>query len=152
MPFYSSLAAAIILRALSIPIVVVLSSIAQLLATVWNCCAHASAKWSSSVFMHVSVNDFNFHSSVLDVQLHPGSYRYSQKSSDPLSAPDVSCSQVIFLFFLFSFIQLVDFCHYCATLRCFDTRIPRCHSHNFGEPLVLNNINRSTAFCNPFGN
>src|SRR4029434_9382356 len=31
-------------------------------------------------------------------------------------------SQVILLFFLFSFIQLVDFCHYCATLRCFDTR------------------------------
>src|SRR4029434_5041841 len=50
-------------------------------------------------------------------------------------------SQVIFLFFLFSFIQLVDFCHYCATLRWFDTRIPGCHSHNFGEPLVLNNIN-----------
>src|SRR4029434_1556666 len=60
-------------------------------------------------------------------------------------------SQVIFLFF-FSFIQLVDFCHYFATFRCFDTRMPRCHSHNFGEPLVLNNINRSTAFCNPFGN
>ena len=31
-------------------------------------------------------------------------------------------SQVIFLFFLFSFIQLVDFCHYCASLRCFDAR------------------------------
>src|SRR4029434_2028237 len=61
-------------------------------------------------------------------------------------------SQVIFLFFLFSFIQLVDFSHYCATLRCFDARIPCCHSQNFGEPLVLNNINRSTAFCNPFGN
>src|SRR4029434_10653829 len=61
-------------------------------------------------------------------------------------------SQVIFLFFLFSFIQLVDFCHYCASLRCFDARVPRCHSHIFGEPLVLNNINRSTAFCNPFGN
>src|SRR4029434_9422588 len=60
-------------------------------------------------------------------------------------------SQVIFLFFLFSFIQLVDFCHYCATLRCVDTRIPCCHSHNFGKPLV-NNINRSPAFCNPFGN
>src|SRR4029434_7508767 len=60
-------------------------------------------------------------------------------------------SQVIFLFFLFSFIQLVDFCHYCATLRCFDARVPRCNSQNFGEPL-LNNINRSTAFCNPFGN
>src|SRR4029434_4344969 len=56
-------------------------------------------------------------------------------------------SQVIFLFFLFSFIQLVDLCHYCATLRCFDTRIPRCHSHNFGEPRVLNNINQSTAFA-----
>src|SRR4029434_4063428 len=61
-------------------------------------------------------------------------------------------SQVIFLFFLFSFIQLVDFCHYCAFLRCFDARVPRCHSQNVGEPLVLNNINRSTAFCNPFGN
>src|SRR4029434_3733281 len=59
-------------------------------------------------------------------------------------------SQVILLFFLFSFIQLVDFCHYCATLRCFDTRIPRCHSHNFGEPL--NNMNPSTAICNTFGN
>src|SRR4029434_10669612 len=57
-------------------------------------------------------------------------------------------SQVIFLFFLFSFIQLVDFC---ATLRCFDTRIPHCHSPNFTEPPV-NNINRSTAFCNPLGN
>ena len=31
-------------------------------------------------------------------------------------------SKVIFLFFLFSFIQLVDFCHYCASLRCFDAR------------------------------
>src|SRR4029434_2235616 len=61
-------------------------------------------------------------------------------------------SQVIFLLFLFSFIQLVDFCHYCASLRCFDARVPRCHSQNFGEPLVLNNINQSTAFCNPFGN
>ena len=60
--------------------------------------------------------------------------------------------QVIFLFFLFSFIQLVDFCHYCVSSRCFDARVPRCHSQNFGEPLVLNNINRSTAFCNPFGN
>src|SRR4029434_9759693 len=60
-------------------------------------------------------------------------------------------SQVIFLFFLFSFIQLVDFCHYCAFLQCFDARVPRCYSQNFGEPL-LNNINRSTAFCNPFGN
>src|SRR4029434_3607413 len=60
-------------------------------------------------------------------------------------------SQGIFLFFLFSFIQLVDFCHYCASLWCFYTRVPRCHSQNFGEPLVLNNINRSTAFCNPFG-
>src|SRR4029434_8222473 len=39
-------------------LVVVLSSIAQLLATVWNCSAHFSAKWRSSVFMHVSVNDF----------------------------------------------------------------------------------------------
>src|SRR4029434_54507 len=71
--FYSSLAAAIILRALSIPIVVVLSSIAQLLATVWNCCAHASAKWRSSVFMHVSVNDFNFHSSVIRCAVTPRS-------------------------------------------------------------------------------
>ena len=61
-------------------------------------------------------------------------------------------SQVIFLFFLFSFIQLVDFCHYCASLRYFDARVPCCHSQNFGEPLVLNNINQSTAFCNPFGN
>src|SRR4029434_5035841 len=51
-------------------------------------------------------------------------------------------SQVIFLFFLFSFIQLVDFCHYCASLWCFDARVPRCHSQNFGEPL----------FCNPFRN
>src|SRR4029434_9067801 len=31
-------------------------------------------------------------------------------------------SQVIFLFFLFSFIQLVDFCHYCVYLRRFDAR------------------------------
>src|SRR4029434_6762631 len=31
-------------------------------------------------------------------------------------------SQVIFLFFLFSFLQLVGFCHYCASLRCFDAR------------------------------
>src|SRR4029434_10065132 len=31
-------------------------------------------------------------------------------------------SQVIFLFFLFSLLQLVDFCHYCASLRCFDAR------------------------------
>src|SRR4029434_6794278 len=31
-------------------------------------------------------------------------------------------SQVIFLFFLFSFLQLVDFCHYFASLRCFDAR------------------------------
>src|SRR4029434_7524432 len=31
-------------------------------------------------------------------------------------------SQVIFLFFLFSFIQRVDFCHHCASLRCFDAR------------------------------
>src|SRR4029434_3584924 len=31
-------------------------------------------------------------------------------------------SRVIFLFVLFSFIQLVDFCHYCASLRCFDAR------------------------------
>src|SRR4029434_8938104 len=31
-------------------------------------------------------------------------------------------SQVIFLFFLFSFLQLVDFCHYCTSLRCFDAR------------------------------
>src|SRR4029434_2526537 len=46
-------------------------------------------------------------------------------------------SQVIFLFFLFSFIQLVYFCHYCATLRCFDARVPRCHSQNFGEPLAI---------------
>src|SRR4029434_10871640 len=61
-------------------------------------------------------------------------------------------SQVIFLFFLFRFIQLVDFCHYCASFWCFDARVPRCHSQNFGEPLVLNNINRSKAFCNPFGN
>src|SRR4029434_10099466 len=61
-------------------------------------------------------------------------------------------SQVIFLFFFFSFIQLVDFCHFCASLRCFDSRVPRYHSKNFCEPLVLNHINRSTAFCNPFGN
>src|SRR4029434_9496973 len=61
-------------------------------------------------------------------------------------------SQVILLLFLFSFIQLVDFCHYCVSSRCFDARVPRYHSQNFGEPLVLNNINRSTAFCNPFGN
>src|SRR4029434_4200243 len=67
-------------------------------------------------------------------------------------SPVIPCQrQVILHFFLFSFTQLVDFCHYCATLRWFDTRIPRCHSHNFGEPLV-NNINRSTACCNPFGN
>src|SRR4029434_3563107 len=101
MPFYSSLAAAIILRALSVPIVVVLSSIAQLLATVWNCCAHASAKWRSSVFMHVSVNDFNFHSSVIRYAVKPGSYRYSQKSSDPLSAPHVSSQPSHFPFFSF---------------------------------------------------
>src|SRR4029434_10179565 len=118
MPFYSSLAAAIILRALSFPIVVVLSSIAQLLATVWNCCAHASAKWRSSVFMHVSVNDFNFHSSMR---------RYNQVVIVTHSGQVIPCqrlmfrsSQVIFLFFLFSFIQLVDFCHYCASLPCFD--------------------------------
>src|SRR4029434_2939443 len=55
-------------------------------------------------------------------------------------------SQVIFLFFIFSFIQRVDFCHYCASLRCFDAR------KTSGEPLVFNHINRSTAFCNPFGN
>src|SRR4029434_4417044 len=61
-------------------------------------------------------------------------------------------SQVIFLFFLFSFIQLVDFCNYSASLRCFDARVPRWHSQNFGEPLVLNHINRSTAFCDQFGN
>src|SRR4029434_10016245 len=61
-------------------------------------------------------------------------------------------SQVIFLFFLFSFIQLLDFCHYCASLPYFDARVPCCHSQNFDEPLVLNNINRSTAFCNPCGN
>src|SRR4029434_6842688 len=30
-----------------------------------------------------------------------------------------------FHFFLFSFIQLVDFCHYCAFLLCFDARVPR---------------------------
>ena len=52
-------------------LVVVLSKIAQLLATVWNCCAHASAKWRSSVFMHVSVNDFNFHSSVIRCAVTP---------------------------------------------------------------------------------
>src|SRR4029434_630984 len=61
-------------------------------------------------------------------------------------------SQVIFLFFLFSFIQLVDFCDYCVSSRCFDARVPRCHSQNFGEPHVLNNMNRFTAFCNPFCN
>src|SRR4029434_4863454 len=61
-------------------------------------------------------------------------------------------SDLIFLFFLFSFIQLVDFCHYCASSRCFDARVPRCHSQNFGEPHVLNNTNRFTAFCNPFCN
>src|SRR4029434_2191675 len=61
-------------------------------------------------------------------------------------------SQVIFLFFLFSFIHLVDFCHYCAFLRCFDARVPRCHSQNFSEPLVLNHITLSTSCCNPFGN
>src|SRR4029434_2987787 len=61
-------------------------------------------------------------------------------------------SQVILLFFLFSFIQLVDFCHYCVSSRCFDARFPRCHSQNFGEPLVLNNENASTAFCTSFGN
>src|SRR4029434_6665640 len=31
-------------------------------------------------------------------------------------------SQVIFLLFFFSFIQVMDFCHYCASLRCFDAR------------------------------
>src|SRR4029434_7094864 len=74
-------------------------------------------------------------------------------------APVIPCqrhmfrsSQVIFLFSLFIFIQLVDFCYYCASLQCFDARVPRCHSQNFGEPLVLNNMNRSTAFSNPFGN
>src|SRR4029434_10552430 len=61
-------------------------------------------------------------------------------------------SQVILLLFLFSFIQLVDFCHYCVSSRCFDARVPRCHSQHFCEPLVLNHLNRSTAFCNPFGN
>src|SRR4029434_3699095 len=59
--------------------------------------------------------------------------------------PVIPCQRHMFrssqVFFLFSFKQLVDFCHYCATLRCFDTQLPRCHSHNFGEPLVLNNIN-----------
>src|SRR4029434_1647531 len=68
-------------------------------------------------------------------------------------SPVIPCQrQVILHFFLFSFTQLVDFCHYCVSSRCFDARVPRCHSQNFGEPLVLNNINRSTAFCNPFGN
>ena len=32
----------------------------------------------------------DFHSSVIRYAVKPGSYRYSQKSSDPLSAPDVS--------------------------------------------------------------
>src|SRR4029434_7069882 len=98
MPFYSSLAAAIILRALSVPIVVVLSSIAQLLAIVWSCSAHTSAKWRSSVFMHVSVNDFNFHSLVIRCAVTP-SYRYSKRSSDPLSAPHVSLQPSHFPFF-----------------------------------------------------
>src|SRR4029434_2646362 len=31
-------------------------------------------------------------------------------------------SQVIFLFFLFSFIQFVDFWHYSASLQCFHAR------------------------------
>src|SRR4029434_4208800 len=61
-------------------------------------------------------------------------------------------SQVIFLFFLFIFIQLVDFCYYCASLQCFDARVPRCHSQHFGEPLVLNNIYLSTGLSKPFGN
>src|SRR4029434_886128 len=72
-------------------------------------------------------------------------------------SPVIPCQRLMFRssrhfhFFLFSFIQLVDFCHYCAFLRCFDARVPRCHSQNYGAPL-LDNINRSTAFCNPFGN
>src|SRR4029434_7067271 len=57
-------------------------------------------------------------------------------------------SQVIFLFFLFSFIQLVDFCHYCASLRCFDARKT---SVNPSSSTILQ-LYRSTAFCNPFGN
>src|SRR4029434_2681150 len=61
-------------------------------------------------------------------------------------------SQVILLFFLFSFIQLVDFCDYCVSSRCFDARVPRFHSQNFCEPHVLNNMNRFTALCNPFCN
>src|SRR4029434_10769539 len=71
-------------------------------------------------------------------------------------SPVIPCQRLMFrssqVIFLFSFIQLMDFCHYCVSSRCFDARVPRCHSQNFGEPLVLNNINRSTAFCNPFGN
>src|SRR4029434_4070024 len=86
-------------------------------------------------------------------------YRYTQVVIVTHRSPVIPCqrlmfrsSQVIYLFFLFSFIQLVDFCHYCASLRCFDARVPLCHSPNFREPLVLNHINRSTAFCYPFGN
>src|SRR4029434_4177446 len=74
--------------------------------------------------------------------------RYTQVVIVTHRGPVIPCRC---LMFRSRFIQLVDFCHYCATLLCFDTRIPRCHSHNFGEPLVFNNINRSTVFSNPFG-
>src|SRR4029434_9486942 len=40
--------------------------------------------------------------------------------------PVIPCQRHMFrssqVFFLFSFKQLVDFCHYCASLQCFDVR------------------------------
>src|SRR4029434_8461497 len=54
-------------------------------------------------------------------------------------------SQVIFLFFF----QLHTARGFLSLLCVFAVLL--C-SQKFCEPLVLNNINRSTAFCNPFGN
>src|SRR4029434_5492812 len=54
-------------------------------------------------------------------------------------------SQVIFLFFLFSFIQLVEFCHYCASLRCFDARKTSVHPSYILISLQLFAIHLATA-------
>src|SRR4029434_8590865 len=67
-------------------------------------------------------------------------------------APTCFVAAKSFSFFFFSASYSSWICHYCASLRCFDARVPCCHSQNFGEPLGLNNINSATAFCNPFGN
>src|SRR4029434_3017992 len=69
-------------------------------------------------------------------------------------SPVISCqrlmfrsSQVIFLFFPFQLHTARGF----LSLLCFDARVPRCHSQNFGEPLGRNESDRCTAFCNLCG-